>query len=264
MVDMDAFERRLAEALRRYADEVSVAVDAAGVAHKVALEHPHRGATGARRLASLGWLGHRPWAPVPILLVVGLLFVLTVSFMQVPAPWDLRGPAAPHPTPSPTASPTPVATAPHPTPTATASPTPVATTDGVGDEYVTGTMTFSTLDNGTTTKVGNVTQLRGLVLTGTWIMNDPRVSGTGTAHLNVDEYDNVNAMWGTCHLENANGAWDGTETAASWNGGSTANDSAWLVGSGAYAGYTYYVHFWGSEYTYQVEGIIFQGSPPAP
>ena len=65
-------------------------------------------------------------------------------------------------------------------------------------------------------------------------------------------------------LENANGAWEGTVTGASWNGGYTANDSGWLVGSGAYAGYTYYVHFWGSGYNYLAEGIIFLGSPPAP
>ena len=149
MADRDAFERRLADALRRYADEVSVAVDAAEVAHKVALEHPRRGAIGGRRPVSLGGLGHRLWAPVPILLVVGLLFALMVSFMQVGAPWDLRGPAAPHSTP-----------------TAIASPTPVATTDGVGDEYVTGTMSFSAAENGTETKVGNVTQLRGVVQIG--------------------------------------------------------------------------------------------------
>jgi hypothetical protein len=247
MADMDAFERRLADALRRYADEVSVAVDAVEVAHRVALEHPCRGAIGGRPPVSLGWLGHRLWAPVPILLVVGLLFALMVSFMQVGAPWDLRGPAAPPPTP-----------------TATASPTPVATTDGVGDEYVTGTMNFSALENGTDRKVGNVTQLRGLVLTGTWTMNDPRVNVTGTANLSVDEYPNVNSMWGTMRLENANGAWEGTVTAASWNGGNTANNSGWLVGSGAYAGYTYYVHFWGSGYSYLVEGIVFPGSPPAP
>lgn len=247
MADMDAFERRLADALRRYADEVSVAVDAAEVAHKVALEHPRRGAIGGWRLVSLGWLGHRLWAPVPILLVVGLLFALMVSFMQVGAPWDLRGPAAPHPTP-----------------TATASPTPVATTDGVGDEYVTGTMSFSPVENGTETKVGNVTQLRGLVFTGAWTMNDARVNATGTARLSVDEYTNVCSEWGTMRLENANGAWEGTVTAGAWNGGETTNFSGWLVGSGAYAGYTYYVHFWGSGYSYLVEGIIFQGSPPAP
>jgi hypothetical protein len=264
MAEMDAFERRLADALRRYADEVSVAVDAAELAHNVALEHPRRGAIGGRRPMPLGWPGHRLWAPVPILLVVGLLLALMFSFMQLGAPRGLHGPAAPQSTPTAIASPTPVATAPHSTPTATASPTPVATTDGVGDEYVTGTMTFSALENGTETKVGNVTQLRGLVLTGTWTMNDPRVNVTGTAHLSVDEYPNVNSMWGTMRLENANGAWEGTVTAASWNGGSTANDSGWLVGSGAYAGYTYYVHFWGSGYNYLVEGIIFQGSPPAP
>ena len=246
MADMDAFERRLADALRRYADEVSVAVDAAEVAHKVALEHPRRGGMGGWRPVSLGWLGHRLWAPVPILLVVGLLFALMVSFMQVGAPWDLRGPAAPHSTP-----------------TATASPTPVATTDGVGDEYVTGTMNFSAAENGTETKVGNVTQLRGVVFSGAWTMNDPRVNAMGTARFSVDEYDNVCSECGTMRLENANGAWEGTVTGGGWNGGETTNFSGWLVGSGAYAGYTYYVHFWGSGYNYLAEGIIFQGSPPA-
>ena len=161
------------------------------------------------------------------------------------------GTAAATPTSTPTATPAPVAT-------------PVATTDGVGDEYVTGTMTFSPLQDGTTTKVGNVTQLRGAVFTGAWTMNDPRVNATGTARLSVDEYTNVYPEWGTMRLENANGAWEGTVTGASWNGGYTANDSGWLVGSGAYAGYTYYVHFWGSGYNYLAEGIIFLGSPPAP
>ncbi len=247
MVDTDAFERRLADALRRYADEVSVAVDAAEVAHKVALDHPRRGAIDGRRLVSLGWLGHRLWAPVPILLVVGLLFALTVSSMQVGAPWDLRGPAAPHPTP-----------------TATASPAPVATTNGGGDKYVTGTMSFSPVENGTETKVGNVTQLRGLVFTGAWTMNDARVNATGIARLSVDEYTDVCSEWGTMRLENANGAWEGTVTAGAWNGGEATNFSGWLVGSGAYAGYSYYVHYWGSGYSYLAEGIIFQGSPPAP
>jgi hypothetical protein len=129
---------------------------------------------------------------------------------------------------------------------------------------ISATMSFSAVENGTETKVGNVTQLRGVVLTGPWTMNDPRVNVTGTARLNVDEYDNVCAEWGTMRLENGNGAWEGTVTTAAWNGCTTANDSGWLVGSGGYAGYTYYVHFWGSGYTYLVEGIIFLGSPPAP
>jgi hypothetical protein len=125
-------------------------------------------------------------------------------------------------------------------------------------------MTFSPLQDGTTTKVGNVTQLRGAVFTGAWTMNDPRVNATGTARLSVDEYTNVYPEWGTMRLENANGAWEGTVTGGGWNGGETTNFSGWLVGSGAYAGYTYYVHYWGSGYSYLAEGIIFQGSPPAP
>lgn len=75
------------------------------------------------------------------------------------------------------------------------------TTGGTGNVYVTGTMSFSTTAAGTETKTGDVTQLRGLVLTGTCAMNDPRVSGTSTARLSVDEYTNLGPEWGTVRLE---------------------------------------------------------------
>jgi len=42
MAEMDAFERRVADTLLRFADEVAPSVDAAAVAHRVALEHPRR------------------------------------------------------------------------------------------------------------------------------------------------------------------------------------------------------------------------------
>jgi hypothetical protein len=51
MAEMDAFERRVADTLLRYADEVVPSVDAAAVAHRVALEHPRRRAGAG--LASL-------------------------------------------------------------------------------------------------------------------------------------------------------------------------------------------------------------------
>lgn len=62
---------------------------------------------------------------------------------------------------------------------------------------------------------------------------------------------------------NADGAWEGAVTAGTWSGGNASDMSGWLVGSGAYAGYTYYVHFWGAAFSYDVEGIIYPGSPPA-
>ena len=51
MAEMDAFERRVADTLLRYADEVVPSVDAAVVAHRVAREHPRRRAGAG--LASL-------------------------------------------------------------------------------------------------------------------------------------------------------------------------------------------------------------------
>ena len=42
MAEMDAFERRVVDTLAWYAEDVSLAVDAAAVAHRVALEHPRR------------------------------------------------------------------------------------------------------------------------------------------------------------------------------------------------------------------------------
>jgi len=62
----------------------------------------------------------------------------------------------------------------------------------------------------------------------------------------------------------AEGAWEGRWTGASWNDGHATSVSTWLVGSGAYAGYTYYFHVHGPFAPFQVEAIIFEGSPPSP
>jgi hypothetical protein len=60
MADIDVFERSLAGAFLRLADDVPGAVDAAAVAHRVAIEHP-RGtwAAGHLRLVAvprLAWV----------------------------------------------------------------------------------------------------------------------------------------------------------------------------------------------------------------
>ena len=62
----------------------------------------------------------------------------------------------------------------------------------------------------------------------------------------------------------AEGAWEGRWTGASWNDGHATNVSTWLVSSRAYAGYTYYFHVHGPFAPFQVEAIIFEGSPPSP
>ncbi|HEX7951235.1 MAG TPA: hypothetical protein VF494_12860 [Candidatus Limnocylindrales bacterium] len=147
-------------------------------------------------------------------------------------------------------------------PTAHATATPIAMTDGEGPEYVVGTSMLTVTKDAAETVVGEVTQLRGQEMTDTGSMNDPRLAGTKHITLNADFYGPVASEWGTTRLENAGGAWEGTWAGASWNDGYATSVSAWLTGSGAYAGYTYYFHVYGSSMPFQVEGIIFEGTAP--
>jgi len=163
------------------------------------------------------------------------------------------------PTQAPTATPAPTVA-----PTARPTATPIPTTDGQGPEYVVGTSSVSVTKDGTETIVGDVTQLRGQEMTDFGTMNDARLKGTGLITLNADIYGSIASEWGTTRTENAAGAWEGTWTGASWNNGEATSVSGWLIGSGAYAGYTYYFHAYGPSMPFQVEGIIFKGSPPTP
>ena len=90
-----------------------------------------------------------------------------------------------------------------------------------------------------------------------------RVAGTSHITQNADIHGSLITEWGTTRTENADGAWEGPWTGVAWNDGAT-NVSGWLTGSGAYAGWTYYFHTYGSSQPYLVEGIIFEGSPPVP
>jgi hypothetical protein len=80
----------------------------------------------------------------------------------------------------------------------------------------------------------------------------------------MERYGIVGPEWGTSRLENAGGAWEGTCTAAAWSDFNASAVSCWLVGSGAYEGYTYYAAISTSGFSAEVEGIIFPGSPPTP
>ena len=95
-------------------------------------------------------------------------------------------------------------------------------------------------------------------------MSDPRLAGTSFITLNGDMYGDVMSEWGTSRTENAGGTWEGTWTGASWNGGTATSVSGWLVGGGDYAGWTYWFHTYGPSMPFMTEGIIFEGSPPAP
>jgi hypothetical protein len=137
-------------------------------------------------------------------------------------------------------------------------------TDGKGPEHVIGTSSLTVTKEGTETVVGDVTRIRGQEMTDSGSMNDPRLAGTEHITLNADFYGPVASEWGTTRLENADGAWEGTWAGASWNDGYATSVSGWLTGSEAYAGYTYYFHVYGPSMPFQVEGIIFEGSPPSP
>jgi hypothetical protein len=173
------------------------------------------------------------------------------------------------------ATPTPVPETPAPTLAATPLPSPAASTeptpttlpqtDGEGDEIVFGTDDTVLSTAYTETRVGDVRQMRGGVLTIQTTMNDPRVTGTATFHFSVDAYTRAATEWGTFRLENTGGAWEGTCSGAAWNEGNHAIGGCWLAGSGGYAGYTYFrTHEWVYPVRADVEGIIFPGAPPTP
>lgn len=194
-------------------------------------------------------------SPARLILVLALVSLVAAACGAAattsPAPTDIPTQAAtdtPAPTDAPTARPT---------------PTPNPTTDGTGPEYVTGTSSLSVTKEATQTTVGNVVQYRGQEMTGTGQMSDPRLGGTSFITLNGDMYGDIMSEWGTTRIENAKGTWEGPWTGASWNGGATSV-TGWLVGGGDYAGWTYYFHIYGPSMPYMAEGIIFEGSAPAP
>jgi hypothetical protein len=135
--------------------------------------------------------------------------------------------------------------------------------------YVVGTEIRSVTAPGTETQAGDVTRLlRGRVVASVDTMDDPRVSGTGTITASFDMYGLCGGLCGpqrgTYRLENAGGAWEGKWTGAFWRWyeRETINVASWLVGSGEYEGWTYYLHVWGTGNPYSVEGVLYPGSPP--
>ncbi len=78
--------------------------------------------------------------------------------------------------------------------------------------------------------------ITGQIMSGTEAASDPRVSGTETigADAIMDLATGTMKYWGSYHLENAGGAWDGY-----WFGDtSTGTAVCTTVGSGGYAGLT--------------------------
>jgi hypothetical protein len=149
------------------------------------------------------------------------------------------------------------------TPARTPAPTVEPTPDLTGPTYVVGTQALSLVEPGTTSTVDGVSRVRGLVARSYDAMNDPRVSGTATIHADIDTYKTVGPQSGTYRLENANGAWEGPWTGAGLDAAGLTDVSGWLVGSGAYKGWTYWFHSRGGGTSpFVVDGIVYPGPPP--
>lgn len=240
MAELDRFDSQLTAAVQGFADRARTEVDAVAVA-----THAARG----RRRDAASWFGRTVTVPVALLLLLVLVALLTVS-LAVGGWGPFRSSLVP---PGPTAT------------TAIAAPTPGGPSpDPQGRVNVTGTETVVLQTGYDTTVVGNVTQLRGGVVSIATTANDPRASGTATFAFSVDVTGDVGVEWGTYRLDTAGGTWAGTCSGPTWDGGNAAVGSCWLVGSGAFAGFTYNRSYSWIPGQVWVQGVIYPGPPPEP
>ncbi len=99
--------------------------------------------------------------------------------------------------------------------------------------------------------------------------SDPRLSGTFTSFWNVDvDLDTQHGvMWGTARIENDGGTWEGPFTGMEYEvyGGGLFSTSGTMVGSGDYAGYTFYSQTDARQHSGIVDrwhGVVYKGQPP--
>ncbi len=238
MSELDRLDARLTAAVRGFADGARTDVDAVAIATRAARP---------RRTGALGWLDRTVPVPVALLLLVGLLVLLTVSLAVggwLPSRWSLV-PIGPT------------------TPTAAATIEPLPTADALGRVHVTGTESLVLTTAPTSIPDIDATHILGGIVTITTIANDPRASGTGTFAFSVDANGDIGREWGTYRLATADGAWEGPCTGATWDGGNAALGQCVLVGTGAFAGYTYLRGYSWTPGQVWVEGIIYLGPAPA-
>jgi hypothetical protein len=199
--------------------------------------------------------------------------VRTIAVMAVTAGLLVACNAAATPTPAATPAPTqavaPATPAP-PDPTGTPVPSPtVAPSVGPMDAaYVTGSATGGNLvSEGTAREEGALTLVEGVELDYIGInMSDARGSGVGTMHLSevATTEGLVGFQSGTLRIQNADGAWEGAFRSACWGDPRGESDGAsWMIGSGAYEGLTFYLHFRGHSLSpAELTGVILPAPPP--
>jgi hypothetical protein len=235
MTELEAFELRIAAVIRSMADRADTRLDPVAVANEaIGRSRPWR-----------AWLGPSLRLSAPILVLLSLLLALLAWTLQVGAPWNRQ-----------------VVVAPQPTRTAAVTISPGPTDDGLLVDDVSGTGTFSIVDPGTTVQAGEVSQVRGFITSSIVMMNDRRVTGTGTLRLAMDTRGSVGTEWGTFRLETADGAWQGAVAGSAWSDRKASVVAGYLVGSGAYQGYSLYIDIRSSGVAMELEGIIFPGPPP--
>ena len=208
----------------------------------------------------------RIWTRATMSLVLAGVLVAACSGAAAPqAPAaDLAVDQAAAATAAPAATPAPTPKEITPPP-ASPTPTPAPTTDGQGPEVVRGLEVFAgTIEGYKITKVDDVAQYRGGVLSFTDKMNDPRVDGTVTFPFSADAYVSAASEWGEMKVENRDGSWEGPCTGGAWAEGDGFAWSCWLTGKDAYDGYTYYKQSLKevSDEFVRIIGVVYPGEPP--
>lgn len=156
-------------------------------------------------------------------------------------------------------------------PAAAGSPDPTTTPEAaVKPSFFTGTASSgSNLEPGSITFDGGVRK-RGMVFGGYRLAaTDPRISGTGSTSVNLDEFTGFDVLEGSPdgrigtsvdRIENEHGAWQGVVTEL--NIGSRTTISGWYVGEGDFEGlHAYLIWEGGSRSTPDVHGIITAEGP---
>ena len=160
-----------------------------------------------------------------------------------------------------------------------------AQSDEAAAEPITPTKVAGTIDDAasdlvqepTENVVDGTLEVRGGVFGGDrFEMDDPRLTGTGTAAFNVDvhkvnDFEDVVLETNDIRIENEAGSWTGHGTLVVHAGAEIPDDEALvlntlvLTGADAYEGLSAYLIVDGSEDPPTVEGVIFAGEiPPFP
>ncbi len=122
---------------------------------------------------------------------------------------------------------------PGPTPLSTPTPAPLATPP----VWVTASTTCPESAPGSEWRVGDVTHLRGILITCTNTSSDARLDGVATVDLNLDLREDESAdMWGSATIETDGGTWRGYWLGTVDEGYTTHHMEGVYLGSGGYEG----------------------------